>query len=67
MTPPRGSGARSSCRPARRGPLDSADVDALSLQFHDRPVVLLGSDENDRARSRFDAAVDASTDAGPNE
>lgn len=39
-----------------RLPLDSADVDAFSLPFHDRPVVVLGSDKNDRARSRFDAA-----------
>lgn len=39
-----------------RLPLDSADVDAFSLPFSDRPVVVLGSDKNDRARSRFDAA-----------
>lgn len=39
-----------------RLPLDSADVDAFSLPFPDRPVVVLGSDKNDRARSRFDAA-----------
>lgn len=39
-----------------RLPLDSADVDAFSLPFHDRPVVVLGSDKNDRGRSRFDAA-----------
>jgi Zn-dependent peptidase ImmA (M78 family)/transcriptional regulator with XRE-family HTH domain len=39
-----------------RLPLDSADVDAFSLPFADRPVVVLGSDKNDRARSRFDAA-----------
>lgn len=39
-----------------RLPLDSADVDAFSLPFIDRPVVVLGSDKNDRARSRFDAA-----------
>jgi Zn-dependent peptidase ImmA (M78 family)/DNA-binding XRE family transcriptional regulator len=39
-----------------RLPLDSADVDAFSLPFVDRPVVVLGTDKNDRARSRFDAA-----------
>ena len=39
-----------------RLPLGSADVDAFSLPFTDRPVVVLGSDKNDRARSRFDAA-----------
>ena len=39
-----------------RLPLDTADVDAFSLPFHDRPVVVLGADKNDRARSRFDAA-----------
>jgi Zn-dependent peptidase ImmA (M78 family)/transcriptional regulator with XRE-family HTH domain len=39
-----------------RLPLGSADVDAFSLPFADRPVVVLGSDKNDRARSRFDAA-----------
>ncbi len=39
-----------------RLPLDSADVDAFSLPFADRPVLVLGSDKNDRARSRFDAA-----------
>lgn len=39
-----------------RLPLDSADVDAFSLPFSDRPVVVLGADKNDRARSRFDAA-----------
>jgi Zn-dependent peptidase ImmA (M78 family)/transcriptional regulator with XRE-family HTH domain len=36
--------------------LESADVDAFSLPFVDRPVVVLGSDKADRARSRFDAA-----------
>jgi len=36
--------------------LDSADVDAFSLPFVDRPVIVLGSDKGDRARSRFDAA-----------
>lgn len=39
-----------------RMPLSSADVDAFSLPFPDRPVVVLGSDKQDRARSRFDAA-----------
>lgn len=39
-----------------RLPFDSADVDAFSLPFDDRPVVVLGSDKDDRARSRFDAA-----------
>jgi Zn-dependent peptidase ImmA (M78 family)/DNA-binding XRE family transcriptional regulator len=39
-----------------RLPLASADVDAFSIPFSDRPVVVLGSDKNDRARSRFDAA-----------
>ncbi|MET8063067.1 XRE family transcriptional regulator [Micromonospora sp. NPDC005313] len=39
-----------------RLPLDTADVDAFSLPFPDHPVVVLGSDKNDRARSRFDAA-----------
>lgn len=39
-----------------RLPLDTADVDAFSLPFLDRPVVVLCSDKNDRARSRFDAA-----------
>ena len=37
-----------------RLPLDSADVDAFSLPFPDHPVVVLGSDKADRARSRFD-------------
>lgn len=39
-----------------RLPLDTADVDAFSLPFNDRPVIVLGTDKNDRARSRFDAA-----------
>ena len=39
-----------------RLPLDTADVDAFSLPFPDRPVVVLGADKNDRARSRFDGA-----------
>ena len=56
---------RSACRAARcrtscgiledhgilviRLPLDTADVDAFSLPFHDRPIVVLGADKNDRA------------------
>lgn len=39
-----------------RLPLDTADVDAFSLPFPDRPVIVLGADKNDRARSRFDSA-----------
>lgn len=39
-----------------RLPLDTADVDAFSLPFPDRPVIILGADKNDRARSRFDGA-----------
>ncbi len=39
-----------------RLPLGSADVDAFSLPFADHPVVVLGTDKNDRARSRFDGA-----------
>ena len=39
-----------------RLPLETSDVDAFSLPFPDRPVIVLGSDKNDRARSRFDAA-----------
>lgn len=39
-----------------RLPLDTADVDAFSLPFNDLPVVILGADKGDRARSRFDAA-----------
>jgi Zn-dependent peptidase ImmA (M78 family) len=39
-----------------RLPLDEADVDAFSLPFPDRPVVVLGANKKDRARSRFDAA-----------
>jgi len=39
-----------------RLPLDTTDVDAFSLPFHDRPVIVLGADKNDRARSRFDGA-----------
>jgi hypothetical protein len=43
-------------RPPRRLPLDTADVDAFPLPFHDRPVVVLATDKNDRARSRFGGA-----------
>jgi Zn-dependent peptidase ImmA (M78 family) len=39
-----------------RLPLDSTDVDAFSLPFPDHPVVVLSSNKNDKARSRFDAA-----------
>jgi Zn-dependent peptidase ImmA (M78 family)/transcriptional regulator with XRE-family HTH domain len=39
-----------------RLPLGTADVDAFSLPFPDHPVAVLGTDKNDRARSRFDAA-----------
>lgn len=39
-----------------RLPLDTSDVDAFSLPFPDRPVIVLGADKSDRARSRFDAA-----------
>lgn len=39
-----------------RSALESADVDAFSLPFRDHPVVVLGADKQDRARSRFDAA-----------
>jgi Zn-dependent peptidase ImmA (M78 family)/DNA-binding XRE family transcriptional regulator len=39
-----------------RIPLDTGDVDAFSLPFHDRPVAVLSTDKDDRARSRFDAA-----------
>lgn len=39
-----------------RLPLDTADVDAFSLPFPDRPVIVLGSDKNDKGRSRFDGA-----------
>jgi len=37
-----------------RLPLSTAAVDAFSLPFADHPVVVLGADKNDRARSRFD-------------
>jgi Zn-dependent peptidase ImmA (M78 family)/transcriptional regulator with XRE-family HTH domain len=39
-----------------RLPLGSSDVDAFSLPFADHPVVVLGTDKDDRARSRFDGA-----------
>ncbi|MBV8526822.1 MAG: XRE family transcriptional regulator [Candidatus Dormibacteraeota bacterium] len=39
-----------------RLPLATNDVDAFSLPFRDRPIVVLGADKNDRARSRFDVA-----------
>ncbi|WP_405775419.1 ImmA/IrrE family metallo-endopeptidase [Streptomyces sp. NBC_01390] len=39
-----------------RLPLDNRDVDAFSLPFPDHPVVVLGNNKNDRARSRFDGA-----------
>jgi Zn-dependent peptidase ImmA (M78 family)/transcriptional regulator with XRE-family HTH domain len=39
-----------------RLPLDTADVDAFSVPFPDRPIVVLGSDKNDKARSRFDGS-----------
>jgi Zn-dependent peptidase ImmA (M78 family) len=39
-----------------RLPLGTAAVDAFSLPFVDHPVVVLGADKDDRARSRFDAA-----------
>ena len=36
--------------------LDSSDIDAFSVAFAHRPVVVLASNKSDRARSRFDAA-----------
>jgi Zn-dependent peptidase ImmA (M78 family)/transcriptional regulator with XRE-family HTH domain len=39
-----------------RLPLSSTDVDAFSLPFIDRQIIVLGAEKNDRARSRFDAA-----------
>lgn len=39
-----------------RLPFDTANVDAFSLPFPDHPVIVLGADKDDRARSRFDAA-----------
>ncbi|WP_134765042.1 XRE family transcriptional regulator [Nocardioides sp. 1609] len=39
-----------------RMPMGSADVDAFSLPFGERPVVVLSNNKSDRGRSRFDAA-----------
>ncbi|MGW0802723.1 helix-turn-helix domain-containing protein [Nonomuraea sp. NPDC002799] len=39
-----------------RLPLGNTNVDAFSLPFVDHPVVVLSTDKNDRARSRFDCA-----------
>ncbi|MDP9848096.1 XRE family transcriptional regulator [Streptosporangium lutulentum] len=39
-----------------RLPLGNTDVDAFSLPFADHSVVVLSTDKNDRARSRFDCA-----------
>lgn len=39
-----------------RLPLSTAAVDAFSLPFADHPVVVLGADKADRARSRFDGS-----------
>jgi Zn-dependent peptidase ImmA (M78 family)/DNA-binding XRE family transcriptional regulator len=39
-----------------RLPLGSSDVDAFSLPFADHPVVVLATDKDDRARSRFGGA-----------
>ena len=39
-----------------RLPLSTAAVDAFSLPFSDHPIIVLGADKNDRARSRFDGA-----------
>jgi Zn-dependent peptidase ImmA (M78 family)/transcriptional regulator with XRE-family HTH domain len=36
--------------------VDRHDIDAFSVWFTDRPVVILGNDKNVAARSRFDAA-----------
>lgn len=36
--------------------IESGRVDAFSAWVHDRPVVVLASDKDDRGRSRFDAA-----------
>lgn len=37
-------------------PLDRLDLDAFSIWFSDRPVIVLGRDKRVAARSRFDAA-----------
>jgi Zn-dependent peptidase ImmA (M78 family)/transcriptional regulator with XRE-family HTH domain len=39
-----------------RPAVNSNDVDAFSTWIADRPVIVLGSDKDDAARSRFDAA-----------
>jgi Zn-dependent peptidase ImmA (M78 family) len=39
-----------------RHSLDTGRVDAFACDFTTRPVVVLGTDKDDRARSRFDAA-----------
>lgn len=39
-----------------RLPLGRHDLDAFSVWFDDRPIVVLGSDKGSTARSRFDAA-----------
>jgi Zn-dependent peptidase ImmA (M78 family) len=39
-----------------RLPLGSSNVDAFCLPFADHPVVALGTDKDDRARSRFGGA-----------
>jgi len=39
-----------------RLPADSHGLDAFSVPFPERPVVILSADKEDRARSRFDAA-----------
>jgi Zn-dependent peptidase ImmA (M78 family) len=39
-----------------RLPLDRRDIDAFSVPFEGRPVIVLGSDKKTMARSRFDAA-----------
>jgi Zn-dependent peptidase ImmA (M78 family) len=51
--------------------LERHDLDAFSVRFPDRPVVILGGDKGRYARSRFDAAhelghlvLHSSTDAG---
>jgi Zn-dependent peptidase ImmA (M78 family)/transcriptional regulator with XRE-family HTH domain len=41
---------------AARFPVDSTRVDAFSVPFPDRPILVLGSDKSDRGRSKFDAA-----------
>jgi Zn-dependent peptidase ImmA (M78 family)/transcriptional regulator with XRE-family HTH domain len=41
---------------ATRLPLGRHDLDAFSVWFDDRPIVVLGTDKGSTARSRFDAA-----------